>query len=904
MRLYRKSLLLVLLAALPAVAFCAEGQDKDSLVRLISAKSAELLKIGGRNYRKVTGPARFLHNNTYLICDSALWNVDDKFIDCMGHVQLAQEGTLLTSDNLHYIVDSDLAQFRGGLVELKDKKNNCMRTRYLDYNTKDSIGLFYSGASMRDEDGNLIESLQGRYDGKASVFTFERNVEFFSDTLFLKTSQLIYDNNSDKAFFSGGTNVWRNSYFLNSADGWYNRKTGDAFFTKDVYGNDPDYEVWGDSLYFSRDTSRMFVEMNRDVAVLDTARQTAFFGHKFTYLNDSANSNRSRLSYDAAVIYFGKNESDLPDSLYMRADTMEFSTKRKCDMSAGEVAYWDGIKTLMFQDPIGDMRKEKAKAYAEKMAKEYDENRKYMDRGVGAPKDSGVAAGGGAALPRGKAGLSAEWAAPATAKDSAGAHTPLPAADSLAAGSVAGDSSVALKTDSTGIVTLASMTALLAGRDTVVKAKSAIDTNKVVEKDTTMIGFMMAVGRIKAFRKDMQLVCDSLYACSLDSIATVYKNPALWQDSVNQLTSDSMRLLVHNDELTKGNMMSNCFIISQEDSIHFNQIKSTEMIGHFRDNHLVRYDALGGASAVFFLAEHGELTTVNIKESKMLSSDIKDNQAQRMYYFDTVKSDAYPLVVSDSTKERLKDFKWRGAERPVDRFAVTSFSVPRSERLKWVSLQQPQFPYSNQYFPGYMNGIRVQMAKRAEENRKSDIRAQIHRDSLRTYAGLDDIGRMLVDDSIVGSHLSSSDKSVVDSLLSAGANSMLSAISVDLPLYRKSESEVESLKGWIPNMERFISDSLLTDADRFAKEYERIADSLEVADAARKIRIDSLVRVHRDSLSKARIAKDSVDKSSGSATDDKTAVPGEDSSDGGKRVGFFRKFCNFFRRLFGLKPLV
>ncbi|MCI2122539.1 MAG: hypothetical protein LKK19_07540, partial [Bacteroidales bacterium] len=303
-RFYRRVSILFLLIVFPSVYLGARDEWKDSLVRLISARSAELKQIDGRNFRKVMGPARFLHNGTYLICDSALWNVDEKYIDCMGHVQLAQEGTLLTSDDLHYIIDSNLAQFRGNVVELNDKNENCMKTRFLDYDTKDSIGLFYDGASMRDKDGNLIESSQGRYDGKASVFTFEHNVEFFSDSLFLKTSKLVYDNNSDKAFFSKGTYLWRDSYFLSADDGWYDRKTGDVFFDRNVYAKDPDYELWADSLYCSRDSSSIYIEMNRNVEVLDTASSTAFFANKFTYENDTLKSNYSRLSDKAAIIYF------------------------------------------------------------------------------------------------------------------------------------------------------------------------------------------------------------------------------------------------------------------------------------------------------------------------------------------------------------------------------------------------------------------------------------------------------------------------------------------------------------------------------------------------------------------------------------------------------------------------
>ena len=41
-----------------------EKEERDSLVYLLSSKSAQTIVIDGVDYRKVVGPARFLHNYT------------------------------------------------------------------------------------------------------------------------------------------------------------------------------------------------------------------------------------------------------------------------------------------------------------------------------------------------------------------------------------------------------------------------------------------------------------------------------------------------------------------------------------------------------------------------------------------------------------------------------------------------------------------------------------------------------------------------------------------------------------------------------------------------------------------------------------------------------------------------
>ena len=181
----------VLLLSFTAYAQTQEKEEpEDSIVVLISSKKAQLLEINGQSLRKVTGPATFLHNNTYLLCDTALWNVDTKIIDAIGNVKIIQEETELQSEKMVYYIDRDLAEFRGNVVQLRDKDNNILRTRNLDYNTKDSIAVFRGGGSMKDKDGQIIESQTGKYESKIKLFTFTEDVNMFTEWIFVKTSRL------------------------------------------------------------------------------------------------------------------------------------------------------------------------------------------------------------------------------------------------------------------------------------------------------------------------------------------------------------------------------------------------------------------------------------------------------------------------------------------------------------------------------------------------------------------------------------------------------------------------------------------------------------------------------------------------------------------------------------------
>nr|MCR5561323.1 hypothetical protein [Bacteroidales bacterium] len=365
-----------LLAALPPAparpASAPESGQRDSLVRLIKAKTLELIEKGGRNYRKSV-EATFLHNGTYLICDSALWNVDDKVINAEGNVKVIQEGTILTSDKMDYLINEDLVQCRGGVVQLEDDKHNTLRTRFLDYNTKDSVAYFKRGASMRDSEGQIIESDDGSYDAKSEIFTFRGNVNMFTDSVFIKTSLLDYESVPNRANFLEPIDFWKDGNMLSANRGWYLRPAETFFFTDSVHATSEDQEVWCDSLYFYRVPNDILMLGN--VQVQDSSRNVAALANRVHYIDTLS---QVKLSDQAAVALFTSEEVVLRDSLgvktgvetrrdtlYMGADTLIYRTIPFCLIPPGDTLAAGTRKADMLTDPVLEYRQQAARAAAE-----------------------------------------------------------------------------------------------------------------------------------------------------------------------------------------------------------------------------------------------------------------------------------------------------------------------------------------------------------------------------------------------------------------------------------------------------------------------------------------------------------------------------------------------------------
>ena len=751
---FPKYLITFILALVAGFSLVLNAQDKDSLVVLLSSKSAQMVDVKGASYRKVIGPARFLHNDTYLLCDTALWSVDKEIIEAWGNVSILQEETVLTSDKLTYRIDQDLAEFRGSVVQLTDKDHNTLRTRHLDYNTADSVAIFQKGGAMRDKDGQIIESRNGIYDSKSKMFTFEENVNMFSDSIFVKTNNLVYESEKDLATFGSATDVWKDDNMLSSNTGWYDKGREVFFFADKVHVMSEAQEGWSDSLFFYRNTSNL--DMLGNAQVTDTTRNVFGIAGRIEYVDSIAKVTMTR---KPAVISETEETDGSLDTLYLGAEKLVYYTLKRCDVDSLVVENAQKRLKELDVDPVGEYRKKAAEAAAKAAEEAAKNDPNYRPKPAeNKPAETKPAASQTPALP-----------------------TVSPQLDSLAIGA-----------------------------DSLALADSVAAVIPEEPKDTTKIGFLEAIRNVKIYKKSMQIVCDSLLYSDIDSLGRLYKEPVIWQDVTRQYNADSITVVIKGGAMQKASLMSNAFITIQEDPSHFDQIKGTEMLAFFDDKGgLTRFDVLGGASALFYIEENGAFATVNKPESKMLSATFKDGEIQRIYYYDQPKNDGYPIVQLSQDEQKLKGYSWQPDKRPADRNAVTPLSLRPSERLKYAARPKTTFKQTDIYFPGYMKDVYRQMAvrdslkivrerdrKRAEaraaEKARLDSLAALA-DSSKLVKGLDSLA--IKDSLAVKDSLSKIDSLAVQDSLKTAVDSLAVAEPVELtPEQQKAALKAEKAK--------------------------------------------------------------------------------------------------------------
>lgn len=694
--------IIIALALLSGISFFlfARADEEEKYVRLVKAQSVNIITdADGKAFRKAVD-ATFLHNGTLLICDTAYWRVDENIINAKGNVRLSQEGTELTSEKLDYYVNDNLAQFRGGVVQLRDKENNILRTHFLDYNTADSVAVFSKGASMKDKDGQIIESLDGTYSSKAKLFTFEKDVNMFTDSVFIKTQALDYHTDSQKAVFRTYIDFWKDDNMLSASSGWYERNDEIFFFTGDVHGTTDKQETWCDSLYFYRIPNNVL--MKGSIQLQDSLHNTTAVS-RYLFYEDSLST--VTLRKEAAVAIVTEDELSQKDTLYFGADTLVYYTLRHCDIPKSELANSTARISEIMTDPVGEYRKKAAEAAAKAQAEALEKvagTRPGLKPDAASKKqpeavDEPAGESGEPETPDAQLETEAPKADNVTApKDSIGV-----AADSV---KVALDS-LNVAADSLGVP----KDSLSVPADS---AKIALDSLNVaadsvsVAVDTTKYGFAFARGNVKIFRRDIQVRCDSMHYSDLDSIARFYKDPVIWNEESRQYYSDSLAVLIRKGRVDRASLMSNAFVVTQEDSLLYDQIKSAEIMAFFDSTSaLRRFDALGGATAVFFLRENDRLATVNKVESKMLSGNFVNGNIDRIYYYDSPKNDAYPVVQFPQQERYLKGFRWIPELRPTGKQDITTLSIRPSQRKMYAERPRARFKQTDIYFPGYIKSV-------------------------------------------------------------------------------------------------------------------------------------------------------------------------------------------------------
>ena len=209
-------------------------------------------------------------------------------------------------------------------------------------------------------------------------------------------------------------------------------------------------------------------------------------------------------------------------------------------------------------------------------------------------------------------------------------------------------------TDSAVFIQISNQDSLFLHADTI---------NAITLSDTAgkMYRLMKAYHGCRVFSKDLQAKCDSLSYSFQDSVIRLYRVPVLWSTE-DQLTSDSMAVFTKNRQTDRLELYNNAFIVSQVDTIRFDQIKGRSLTGHFRNNELYKINIKGNGEILFYLLD-GELIA-GVEQSKCANIEIMFDKGKVSEIYETENPEGFIDPPLPATPVRLEGYKWLDHLRP------------------------------------------------------------------------------------------------------------------------------------------------------------------------------------------------------------------------------------------------
>lgn len=177
--------------------------------------------------------------------------------------------------------------------------------------------------------------------------------------------------------------------------------------------------------------------------------------------------------------------------------------------------------------------------------------------------------------------------------------------------------------------------------------------------------------KVRAFRTDVQAVCDSLVYNTKDSCMTMYKDPITWNAN-RQLLGEVIEVFLKDSTIDHAHVINQALSAEMlRDSLKFNQVSSREMFGFFEDGAIRMTEAVGNVQAIYYMQDDRDSSFTNMGyiETDTMRMFMKDRKLQKIW---TCKQTGrmYPITQIPPDKKELPSFVWFDYIRPRDKYDI------------------------------------------------------------------------------------------------------------------------------------------------------------------------------------------------------------------------------------------
>lgn len=169
---------------------------------------------------------------------------------------------------------------------------------------------------------------------------------------------------------------------------------------------------------------------------------------------------------------------------------------------------------------------------------------------------------------------------------------------------------------------------------------------------------------VRAFRKDVQAVCDSLVFTSNDRVMKMYRDPIIWSDN-RQILGEEINIFFNDSTLDSVYVCRQALLVERVDSVNFNQISGHEMRSYYNNGEIRENQVQGNVRVVFYPMEKDSLVLYQVYlETSKLRMFMEQRKLDKLW---TPPADGkfYALGMAPREHKRLENFEWFDYVRPL-----------------------------------------------------------------------------------------------------------------------------------------------------------------------------------------------------------------------------------------------
>ena len=182
---------------------------------------------------------------------------------------------------------------------------------------------------------------------------------------------------------------------------------------------------------------------------------------------------------------------------------------------------------------------------------------------------------------------------------------------------------------------------------------------------------------MRAFRSDVQAVCDSMIYDTRDSILIMYKDPILWQAGQQQL-GEEIRIFFNDSTIDSVQVLRQALSVERIDSVHYNQVSGHEMHTYFLDGEVYLSTSEGNVFVNYYpFDDDSIMVELNHTETSLLKMFVKERKVDHIW-MPAATGIMYPIPLIPPEALYLQNFAWFDYIRPLDRFDIFEWRPKRA----------------------------------------------------------------------------------------------------------------------------------------------------------------------------------------------------------------------------------